>query len=643
MPAHFLENAHNVVVSNSYFIDNSQGTSAVTGAGLQVLLDASIPEAAHDSFARYPPSRCHPATRTDYIEEILAWGQRADHTAESRRLLWLKGPAGVGKSAIAQTCAESLGQRLAAAFFFSRPNARDDPNRFFTTIAYQLATNHKPYREILDALLRDNLSLVTKSIHQQFQHLIATPIRQLVEQGFVFEGQIIIIDGLDECQGHDFQRDIVQIIANSLKNSICDYMEITVTRDDDQELRQYLKDGLGEVQLTHSLLSSWLSDDDLEKLVELAAGLFIYAATVLRFIGQPSPSGPEGQLRAVLALYEHTFNGSSPRFNSKHPLSELDTFYTLIMQQIPQEILPVTLKILLATAYFPRYRDVPPAIEIAKVLGLSESQLRNALCQHLQSVLTLVTIKPREGAPELVIRFYHNSFMEFLHDESRSGSLSLFHAVVPLRKDILDWLTLRNKSLQVASRSSEKRAVQSEMYRGAFRCLLRLCISFPIRQDIHTLRSLRDFDYSISWSQGQWYGVDLSLLFANIPKLHRSTIIRPYWSLSQIGRRFLRNTDRLYTLGNGKGKVLVKVEGAKQGSKLELLPRSPMARCIDFFCRLTLLPRPAAVLDTESIYFCSSRLLTYTFGRAFGNQPYSKLYIVRVSESVSRLGTWSRI
>ncbi|KAJ3564027.1 hypothetical protein NP233_g8557 [Leucocoprinus birnbaumii] len=612
MPAHFLENAHNVVVSNSYFIDNSQGSSAVTGAGLQVLLDASIPEAAHDSFARYPPSRCHPATRTDYIEEILAWGQRADHTAEPRRLLWLKGPAGVGKSAIAQTCAESLGRKLAAAFFFSRPNARDDPNRFFTTIAYQLATNHKPYREILDALLRDNPSLVTKSIHQQFQHLIATPIRQLVEQGFVFEGQIIIIDGLDECQGHDFQRDIVQIIANSVQNQtnpflwafmsrpephlasafavlaekqICGYMEITVTRDDDQELRQYLKDGLGEVQLTHSLLSSWLSDDDLEKLVELAAGLFIYAATVLRFIGQPSPSGPEGQLRAVLALYEHTFNGSSPRFSSKHPLSELDSFYTLIMQQIPQEILPVTLKILLATAYFPRYRDVPPAIEIAKVLGLSESQLRNALCQHLQSVLTLVTIKPREGAPELVIRFYHNSFMEFLHDESRSGSLGLSHAVVPLRKDILDWLTLRNKSLQVASRSSEKRAVQSEMYRCAFRCLLRLCISFPIRQDIHTLRSLRDFDYSISWSQGQWYGVDLSLLFENIPKLHRSSIIRPYWSLSQIRRRFLRNTDRLYTLGNGKGKVLVKVEGAKQGSKLELLPRSPMARCIDFFCR----------------------------------------------------------
>lgn len=127
-------------------------------------------------------------------------------------LLWLKGPAGVGKSAIAQTCAEKLRETLGAAFFFSRPNSRNDANRLFTSIAYQLATNHEQYRITLDTLLLNDPSLVTKAIPQQFQHLIVTPLQEVAAQGCAFERKVIIIDGLDECQGSDFQRDIVTII-----------------------------------------------------------------------------------------------------------------------------------------------------------------------------------------------------------------------------------------------------------------------------------------------------------------------------------------------------------------------------------------------------------------------------------------------
>ncbi|KAF9442692.1 hypothetical protein P691DRAFT_618043, partial [Macrolepiota fuliginosa MF-IS2] len=70
-----------------------------------------------DSAVRYPLPRCHPATRRTLRGRIAGW--LADR---STNLLWLYGPAGVGKSAIAQTVAEDCRKEgwLGAAFFFSR-------------------------------------------------------------------------------------------------------------------------------------------------------------------------------------------------------------------------------------------------------------------------------------------------------------------------------------------------------------------------------------------------------------------------------------------------------------------------------------------------------------------------------------------
>ncbi|KXN91235.1 hypothetical protein AN958_01757 [Leucoagaricus sp. SymC.cos] len=423
MTAHFLENAQNLVISNSCFVDNSMTfQNTQDGAGLRVLLEASVPEAAHDSAARYPPPRCHPETRKGFIQEILSWAQPdPNQNVFKPRLLWLNGPAGVGKSAIAQTTAELLGERLGAAFFFSRLNHRDDANRLLPSIAYQLATSHAPYRKAIDTLLHNDPTLVSKSIRRQFQSLIIIPSQLEVQRDSLRE-KVIIIDGLDECQGNDYQRDIIDVIAASIRDQstpfiwaiisrpephlvasftslslkrFCRNMEVTVSRDNDDEMRQYLGDGLGEIQHLQGISAAsepWFTEEDLQKLIDLAAGLFIYAATVLRFINQPSPLGPEGQLRIVLALHERYQTSPLARSKSKHPLSELDLFYMLIMQRIPTKVLPVTMKILLAVAYYPRYRDVPSALKIADILGLSEPQFTNALCQNLQSVLTLVDL-----------------------------------------------------------------------------------------------------------------------------------------------------------------------------------------------------------------------------------------------------------
>ncbi|KAF9440387.1 hypothetical protein P691DRAFT_620084, partial [Macrolepiota fuliginosa MF-IS2] len=56
-----------------------------------------------DSSERDPPPRCHPGTRLKIVKQIQEF---FDDYRNGKRLLWIVGPAGVGKSAIMQTLAE---------------------------------------------------------------------------------------------------------------------------------------------------------------------------------------------------------------------------------------------------------------------------------------------------------------------------------------------------------------------------------------------------------------------------------------------------------------------------------------------------------------------------------------------------------
>src|ERR1700759_2106681 len=90
--------------------------------------------ALHDSSAQDPDRQCHPGTREAILQQIRDWIKDHDPTT---RILWLYGPAGVGKSAIAQTIARSHGpEKIVATFFFFRSDSsRNDGNRLFTTLA----------------------------------------------------------------------------------------------------------------------------------------------------------------------------------------------------------------------------------------------------------------------------------------------------------------------------------------------------------------------------------------------------------------------------------------------------------------------------------------------------------------------------
>ncbi|KAJ7730304.1 hypothetical protein B0H16DRAFT_1255504, partial [Mycena metata] len=123
---------------------------------------------------------------------------------------------------------------------------------------------------------------------------------------------LVVIDGLDECDGQLVQSRIVKIILQMsgelqlpLRFLICSrpephireafqsvsgarfrYVVLDENLDPDYDITRYLHDRLGEIQrkrLPHQNL--WPSVEDITTLVKNASGQFIYAATVVKFVG----------------------------------------------------------------------------------------------------------------------------------------------------------------------------------------------------------------------------------------------------------------------------------------------------------------------------------------------------------------------
>ncbi|KAF9443936.1 hypothetical protein P691DRAFT_375768 [Macrolepiota fuliginosa MF-IS2] len=427
--SHPFHHAHNFVMNQPQFTGYSQPEKR----GLQILLEASLPAAAYDSSEH--PRNCHPGTRMQYIDQIVNWG--SEGSDPGHRIFWLKGPAGVGKSAIAQSCAEEFAarKRLVAAFFFSRPNQRDNPQHLFTSISYQWASRHKSYAGILKSTIHDDPTIVEKELHHQFHHLFVSPLQELAAKGEDISERVVIIDGLDECAGMAAQQAIVQIVAASIRDRtapfiwlICSRLEphlvatfkstqisavthqeeLTVSRAIDNEITKYLTDELAKIGMEHDIPVPWPRERDMGTLVNLSGGLYIYANTVVRFIGDRDSLGPESQLRAVLALATSVAKGST-----EHPLSELDLFYLLIMQRVPAKTLQTVQWILLATSL--------PGVQTnvkrnRQFLGLLLSEFQ-AACRTLHSVM-----KIEKGW----IVFYHASFMDFMQDPQRSRQFCIW-------------------------------------------------------------------------------------------------------------------------------------------------------------------------------------------------------------------------
>jgi hypothetical protein len=157
--------------------------------------------ALHDSPVQDPDRQCHPETRRAVLKRLRDWIENVKPDA-TEPIFWLHGPAGVGKSAIAQTIARSCSQDdVPATFFFYRADpTRNDGNRLFTTLAWQLALSIPNLKIHIINSLKERPDLPRKDVETQFQKLIVKPFQAFATElssQMHLSAPVIIIDGLD--------------------------------------------------------------------------------------------------------------------------------------------------------------------------------------------------------------------------------------------------------------------------------------------------------------------------------------------------------------------------------------------------------------------------------------------------------------
>lgn len=421
---------------------------------LSILNEKRVAGAEVDSSARDPPPRCHPETRKELRERIMSWVTNA--VGRDWDMMWLMGPAGAGKSAVAQTIAEHCQEsgRLGASFFFSRLNNRADPTTVIPTLAYRLAANHPAYRHAITQIIADDRSILDKTVHVQFKNLIVDPFRLLTTQNPLIAQHplLIVLDGLDECDGEDVQCEFVSLISEYVRLTKpspllwivcsrpewhlkrvfsrpdffvgCKREELTVDAAlDRKDVYCILKDGFPEIRKKYlwdihgtGADKPWPTEAQLQQLADKSGGLPILASTLLKFIGDPEIGDPEGRLKLCLS-----FLGNCHTPNAVNPLHGLDLLYRQIMSGIPSDTLPVTKRILTFCLLSPAYLA---ALTLANLLELDESTFYRAL-RKLHSVLE---VPPSELAHKKPLKFIHASYGDFLRDPSRSGKFGIDEA-----------------------------------------------------------------------------------------------------------------------------------------------------------------------------------------------------------------------
>ncbi|KAJ3553882.1 hypothetical protein NP233_g12544 [Leucocoprinus birnbaumii] len=429
-PGGAFSNAHDFAIYNPFFFNQSPSADYF----MEKFAVYTIQGAELDSSDRYPPPRCHPCTRKSIIERMQLW---LNNPWRIKRMLWLVGPAGVGKSAIMQTVAENECQsNILAALFFSAPNGRNDPRKVITSLAYQLAAKYPPYLNYVRAAIMANPKILEKSIVGQFAEFIVRPFIQ--QQIFRDSAPVLIfIDGLDECNGQDEQILLLSLVfyfttrfpdapilwvissrpevhitrhlARGRLSSCFDKEEVSIDSTEAcQDVELFVRTELRNIRASDPVMSlylDWPSEWLLLKFLAAAQGFFAYAHTAIRFIKEGSPIT---RFQLVVDLIDNPFPETS---SSTQPMAQLDILYRHILSQITPEDLPHASDILFFLLFPPKGEWWGPDAQslMCDWLGMTPYIMHNALRQ-LHSVLDV----PLPHMTDEPIGVYHKSFTDFL-------------------------------------------------------------------------------------------------------------------------------------------------------------------------------------------------------------------------------------
>ncbi|KAL6230102.1 hypothetical protein BDW75DRAFT_249043 [Aspergillus navahoensis] len=401
-----------------------------------------VDSAEFDSFIDQHEDECLPGTRAELLQQVQQWGK-----SSNKSIFWLSGMAGTGKSTIARTVARNFKEDgiLGASFFFKR--GRGDQGsaiKFLPTIVNQLAIHIPQMITGIQKTLLNDPAISGKSLREQFNKLMLQPLLA-VDRDQSSASIVVVIDALDECEREEDVEVILKLLPqvekatdlrirffltsrpespirfgfdqmdrSNYQNTILQNLDNDVIKHD---ITLYLTEEFHRIRQKRQreLPSSWPGVERIEAIATMAVPLFIFAATVCRFV-EDRKWNPERRLQQF-------FNDSSESKMDKtyRPiLNQLVAEDESDMNQLVEEFQKTIGVIILLTT--------PLSLRaLVELVEMPEDEISTRL-DAFHSVLTI----PDE--PNLPIQTLHLSFHDYLVDKHTKAQESMSRFWVDKKK-----------------------------------------------------------------------------------------------------------------------------------------------------------------------------------------------------------------
>lgn len=378
------------------------------------------------------------------IKKISDW----ERSPSAHPFLWMYGPAGSGKTTIAQTMAEIFENdgTLGASFFFSRsaPGRPICKDQFVATIAYQLYITLRDLQPHIIYALVNNPDIFDKKLSKQVDELIVKPFNALLKArpNPISARCVILIDGLDECSPSESQKEILDTIVNLLSlpllflvssrpestirayflsRSMLGLHTETLPLDDNYrsftDIRAFIIAKFDALRHHHpagrDLPQNWPNRRDIARLVGNSSLQFVCADVAMKYISDGT--------RHPISSLEEVIGVTSAKTT---PFAALDALYTHALSTIPPDNLEYILDAfcwMMTPVHGHRY-NFPLTSPIAKSMFRADiffgGGRKGVTRTRMDGLHSLIDI-PEDDTRELA--FFHASFPDFLRDHSRSG------------------------------------------------------------------------------------------------------------------------------------------------------------------------------------------------------------------------------